>query len=296
MELQPEEAQNETLVMPPTSPQKPQRTEAYPSISETFALIPISILFTILFLVLLLPIQKATGGDNSALKGFFDALVYALSLLGCLLFAKWMQSHTAPKEGTFRFEIIDWRIYPVLLILPIALQIILSPLIDLIPGKEWLEEIFRKDIMGDAFWGAVTIVVLAPIIEELLFRGIVLDGFLHRYSPKKSIIWSALLFGFFHLNPWQFVFASTIGVVLGWMYWKTRSLLPGIFLHFTNNGFGLVSDWLFPSDSKDKISEENFATAEFLYLFVGAAIVLLICGWLIDKIFEQRDRENLSLS
>lgn len=77
--------------------------------------------------------------------------------------------------------------------------------------------------------------VLAPLLEEMLFRGIVLRGFLARYPRRHAIALSALLFGFAHLNLYQFVAASLLGLGLGWLYERTRSLLPGILLHASYN-------------------------------------------------------------
>ena len=81
----------------------------------------------------------------------------------------------------------------------------------------------------------ISLAIAAPILEELLFRGIILEGFLRNYSPQKAIIWSAVLFGAFHLNPWQAIGAIIFGLFVGWLYWKTNSLIPGIILHFVNN-------------------------------------------------------------
>lgn len=77
--------------------------------------------------------------------------------------------------------------------------------------------------------------VLAPFLEEMLFRGVILRSFLNRYPPGRAIIATALLFGIFHLNAYQFVTASLGGLVLGWLYERTRSLWPSIALHALYN-------------------------------------------------------------
>lgn len=56
-----------------------------------------------------------------------------------------------------------------------------------------------------------TIILVAPIFEEIFFRGIILEGFLNRYKPLAAIIASALIFGIFHLNIPQFINASFLG-------------------------------------------------------------------------------------
>src|SRR5690606_30966839 len=79
------------------------------------------------------------------------------------------------------------------------------------------------------------IVIAAPILEEVIMRGIILDGLLKRYSPVRSILFSSFLFGLLHLNPWQMVSAMVIGIFAGWVYYRTRSLALPILIHATNN-------------------------------------------------------------
>lgn len=85
------------------------------------------------------------------------------------------------------------------------------------------------------------LVLVAPLTEEFLMRGVFLQGFLRRYSMKKAVFLSALLFAVFHLNPWQFVAALTTGVLFAWWRIRTASLWPGIFGHALNNGLGLIT-------------------------------------------------------
>jgi membrane protease YdiL (CAAX protease family) len=86
-------------------------------------------------------------------------------------------------------------------------------------------------------WGPLlALVIVAPLTEELLFRGLILRGFLSRYTAAKAVLVSAVMFGAFHLNPWQFLPASLIGVVFGWWFVRTRSLVPSIAGHAVYNG------------------------------------------------------------
>lgn len=84
---------------------------------------------------------------------------------------------------------------------------------------------------------AIQVVITAPILEELLFRGIILNGLLSKYKKnyKKAIIISALIFGIAHLNIPQGVNAFIIGIVIGGIYYCTGSMKLSIFAHFINN-------------------------------------------------------------
>ena len=77
--------------------------------------------------------------------------------------------------------------------------------------------------------------VIAPIVEEMLFRGIILRSFLQQYERNYAILGSAVVFGFYHMNIYQLVGASLFGIVAGWLYERTRSLIPGIAMHAAVN-------------------------------------------------------------
>jgi Predicted metal-dependent membrane protease len=78
-------------------------------------------------------------------------------------------------------------------------------------------------------------VIIAPIGEEIIFRGMVTKLLLEEYRPTKAILISALIFGVIHFNPAQIPGAFIIGILFGWLYYKTGSIIPGIILHFVNN-------------------------------------------------------------
>ena len=98
--------------------------------------------------------------------------------------------------------------------------------------------------------GIVATVILAPIMEELLFRG-AMQGYLLRKwkSPLWAILMASFLFGAVHGNPAQIPFAFCIGVGLGWVYYKTKNLLACMFMHLLNNGSAVLVYWL--SDQTD---------------------------------------------
>ena len=78
-------------------------------------------------------------------------------------------------------------------------------------------------------------VLCAPILEEGLFRGLILNGFLRNYRKENALVCSALLFGLLHMNPWQFIGAFIMGVVFGWWFLRTQTLWPCLVGHALNN-------------------------------------------------------------
>lgn len=104
----------------------------------------------------------------------------------------------------------------------------------LISGKRVrkLEEFYKNSPRGILF---VVGVILAPFFEELVYRGIILNGMLKKYSPKKAIVVSSLIFGFMHLNLPQGLNAFIIGLIIGTVYYFTKSLYICMLMHAANN-------------------------------------------------------------
>ena len=88
----------------------------------------------------------------------------------------------------------------------------------------------------------IMICLVAPMVEEMLCRGVILRGFLRQYARWPAILGSALLFGLWHMNIYQCVAGFIIGVVLGWLYERTRSLWPCILLHASYNTAVMFGD------------------------------------------------------
>lgn len=109
----------------------------------------------------------------------------------------------------------------------------------LVPVSAWEQQAFEQ--MASATPGAIVMVcLLAPVLEEMLFRGIILRSFLQRYSRGVAIVHSAGLFGLAHWNLYQFVGAMSLGLLAGWLYERTRSLWPCIALHAGYNTCAIV--------------------------------------------------------
>jgi membrane protease YdiL (CAAX protease family) len=116
--------------------------------------------------------------------------------------------------------------------------------------------------------------IAAPVLEEMLFRGVILRGFLRQYSRTFAILWSATLFGIAHLNLYQMMTALAIGIVAGWLYERCRSLWPCILLHAAYNGFiTAYYGWI--------VSHPQAQPAGFSAAFAGGAFVAAIVGGLI---------------
>ncbi len=119
---------------------------------------------------------------------------------------------------------------------------------------EHMEQFFEQ-IMGSPA-GYLAIGILAPLAEEIVFRGAILRTLLKLFDCRLHwvpIILSAFIFGGMHLNLAQFVHAFAIGMVLGWMYYRTDSIVPGVVLHWVNNTVAYVMFNLMPQMADGKL-------------------------------------------
>ena len=125
--------------------------------------------------------------------------------------------------------------------------------------------------------GILTLCIIAPIAEEYLFRGLMMRKMLKwNISPWYAIIASSILFGLIHLNPAQIPGAIILGIVMAWMCYRTKSLIPGIIIHIINNTLCLI-----PEECYDTYIASTPMMEGGLSLVSIAVVILSI--WLFNK-------------
>ncbi len=179
-------------------------------------------------------------------------LVEYLVIMGTAFGIVWFIRNKSTGQTGFSFRTGSSRLVALSLLVAIVTLVgVVLPLshftLQLIPMPDFFKKIFET--LGDMnHWANVLVIVIAaPVMEELIFRGIMLDGLLKKYSPATAIFVSSFFFALIHLNPWQFVTAMIVGIVIGWVYWHTRSLSLAILMHLANNLFVTVLEFISPS-------------------------------------------------
>ena len=95
-------------------------------------------------------------------------------------------------------------------------------------------------LLGDR-WGYLAVGLVVPVAEELVFRGAILRSLLGWTGRHwVAIAVSAVLFAAVHFNPAQMPHALLVGLLLGWMYYRTGSVVPGVAFHWANNTIAYV--------------------------------------------------------
>lgn len=106
------------------------------------------------------------------------------------------------------------------------------------PQGETIAGLFGQDI--NIWVVGAAVVIIAPIAEEVFFRGFVYAGLVDRFGWKKAVLFSALLFGAAHTQLVAFIPTFLMGLVLAYTYHRSKSILPSMLLHFAVNGLGFT--------------------------------------------------------
>lgn len=244
----------------------------YPTIMQSIWLL---LLFIPLSIILVIPLLVFSLHEKNILL----SLVYIL-LLSSIIFIglKNRKNFFLPRTG---FK-------PTLLFISfgflMSFHLVIDPLSGIIPEPEGLmkalEEMMQYPVL--AFF---TIAIMAPVLEEILFRGIILDGYLKNYNPAKSIVISALLFALIHGNIAQGIGAFVMGIVVGVLYWRTQSLLLCIGLHFVNNFTAALFIVLDPESiySTQTFRESIGDDTTYWLVYAVGCLLMMFGGWYLWK-------------
>ena len=120
--------------------------------------------------------------------------------------------------------------------------------------------------------GILSVCLIGPLAEEVIFRGAIERRLLEKnWNPWFAIVISALFFAVAHFNFAQGFTATIIGIFMGWVYYRTRSIWPTVFIHVVNNTTATIVAWATP----ETMADESYAPP------LSAGIPLIILGLII---------------
>lgn len=154
---------------------------------------------------------------------------------------------------------------------------ILNIVINIFPSLVEDINIVNNVLSVDNIWlGILLIGILPAVTEELLFRGVVQNSFIRKYSPAVGIIVSSIIFGIYHMNWLQGINAVLIGLALGYLYYKTKSLWITMLFHFGNNALSVIID-------KFKILQFSYPLGINISLSILSVILICLTVYIFQK-------------
>lgn len=185
---------------------------------------------------------------------------------------------------------------------PLMLVTLLSFIfiVDAVPtvdAPEWFREMMKNVADRDLGWSILSVGIIAPILEEFVFRGMIQRGLMAQYAPMTAILWSAVFFGAVHLNPWQAIPAILFGIFFGWVYYRTGSLWTTIMFHSVNNILSLLYSYFTPAVLNVSNFKDLFSNPSLYYIILLISIAVYILGlYIINKHIQLKNgKSDLSL-
>ena len=179
----------------------------------------------------------------------------------------------------------------------IAASFVAEPVNTLLPEmpailKQALEQLTE----GPVWISLLSVSIFAPLFEEWLCRGLVLRGLLQKMKPGRAIAVSALFFAVLHMNPWQAIPAFLLGLLFGYVYYRTGSLKLTMLMHCVNNTLAVVCSHI-PSLAEAETFMD--VMSPWAYACIYAACILFLIAAVItihgiklaksDNILSERD-------
>ena len=216
-----------------------------PGVRGMFALFMMFILGAVLGNIVALPLAALLPAESAT--DWITLITYPIMFLPPMLYARSKSKTSSVFHNGLAVDSANFgRLGGVKMALivsgmTIATAFAAEPISSLLPEMpEWFEQIMSGLTGGNFILSFICVSIFAPIFEEWLCRGVVLRGLLTTMRPASAIAVSAAFFAVLHMNPWQALPAFLLGVVFGYVYYKTGSLKLTMLMHFVNNTMALV--------------------------------------------------------
>lgn len=267
----------------------------YPTIRQTWGITALLTLIALLFAGLFILLSSLRFFSSLVQNTWTMPILYSLQFSLILFIAfRWKKR----KEPNFAFSWKGISVKEAALIAAATagLYFLVDPLTEIIPMPELFKRILIELLGRRDAATLFMLAVAAPFFEELLFRGIILDGFIKNYSTTRAVLWSAFFFGFGHLNPWQFIGAALLGVFMGWVYANTRSLPATMFIHaLTNGGSFFLSIFFIPNPHQLVSTRELFASLrDYIAFLLLCFAVTVVSIYLLHRLWSHRGNSTAS--
>lgn len=211
---------------------------------------------------------------------------YLASMITPIFFYELLILRPQSKRLNFNLKSMPFSVYLMIFPMMFGMMLISEYVVNFIPTTgPFFGDMYQKFLQQMQSLGMdnVSLILLtcvfAPILEEILFRGILQKSLVKKgLKPSYAILISSFIFGAVHGYPWQFVGAFLLGSVLGLVYHKTKSLLMPILLHVFNNLISAIMMIYLGTESLDSILHISSELSLILGLVVfGVSFYVFIC-------------------
>lgn len=144
-----------------------------------------------------------------------------------------------------------------------------------------------------------SIAITPAICEEVIMRGVVLDGY-RSLGMKKAIILNGILFGMFHMNFHQFSYTFFMGMALAAAVYFTNSLFAGMLIHFINNGIDTlllyaVTKGLIKIDKAAEVTKAGASSISSIQMLQTGivAMISIVLTYLLFKALKKSNSEKI---
>lgn len=164
---------------------------------------------------------------------------------------------------------ISFGTVPPIFLMGLGLNVLTGVVLSVLP-ESWLgsyEETSSMAFLGDYWITFLGTAIIAPIVEEVIFRGLAYSRMKKGMPTVWAMILTSVLFGLAHGHPVWMLYTFAFGLVLIWVFERTRSLIAPIVLHISYN-LCAVLQMLLPADTPDWVG----------LALIGAAVVLVAIG------------------
>lgn len=264
--------------------------ETFPSVWQAALLLLANFLLQNVIGAMLYDLRRPMGLAQNQVQALVMVLANGIVLVSVLQLRRMMYRDLLHPSRSSVPATLMVLVPPVLLLVPLVLLLdhaLMDVVHRLFPLSVWEEQAFAGMVAGNLA-SVVATCVLAPVLEEMLFRGILLRAFLAQHTRWAAICYSALLFGAAHLNVYQFLLAFWLGLLLGWLFERSRSLIPCIALHAAVNTTVVVLE-LTKDPKAESMLDAAGAAGWLLALAAATAGTMVLRRVLADPVREAAD-------
>ena len=225
------------------------------------------------------------GGESSSI-GQSGKAVAMISVCGSLLavlavavYRRAIYGRNCPMMHSSRgFDpvVLLWGV-----VLLLSLSVVIDPLLSHLPVAD-------QDY-GRSGWTLLAVVVLAPVAEELLFRGMLTEMLRRHAGAVVAALLSSAIFALMHLQPAVMIEAFLAGLVLCYIYFLTRSIYACILLHVFNNAIAMSMQVL---EYQDKTLGEILDSSSAYFIIYAVALAVVVAGAMHAAVTVKRADSN----